>query len=137
MIIRESGLYSLIAGVICILVVIFTIIFKGYNDKWMIISNIFFVFVGITCLFCSLKKNGKILIAIDQNIIIIDGKEYNIDDIKKVSTNYRGFNSDSPKELFFTTVKGSIVKVDVSYVRSSPFNICKRINEYLTTYHYR
>ena len=129
--IKESGLYPILAAALCCLVVICFFISGKHHDSFFAVSMLIIALVGIACFVVSIKHHGNTLIQMDHDTLVVKDQKFGYFEISSVETNYRGFNSDSPREIIISTTQGAVVTVDVSYVRESPNHICERIKSEL------
>jgi hypothetical protein len=129
--VKESGLYPILASALCCLVVLFFFISGKHHDPFFAVSMLIIALVGIACFGVSIKHHGNTLIQMDHDTLVAKDQKFRYSEISSVVTNYRGFNSDSPREIIISTTQGAIVTVNVSYVRDSPNLICERIKSEL------
>lgn len=128
MTLKESGLYLFLLGGICFLIS-GGVLTLGVNlDIWVKFSLAIFVIFGIMFLILGFRHNSKIIAEVSETEIVLAGRVIPIAKIDRVTTAYRGFNTDSFRNLIFDISGETSIKLDISYVRGSPIEICNRIN---------
>ena len=128
MTLKESGLYLFLLGSVCFLISGGVFTFGKDLDIWVKFSLVIFVILGIIFLILGIRHNSKIIVEISEAEIVLAGRVIPIVKIDRVSTAYRGFNTDSFRNLVFDVSGETSISIDISYVRGSPIEICNRIN---------